>query len=102
MDSSVRQIALLDRSKFHLLQHRACAQAIRISERLPYLEVVLTSITESVTGFPAALTGRGEITTLALELRRRGGAVDHCDRSHEPVEIALGAEPPSISSVNFT
>src|SRR5262249_22382434 len=79
-------------AKLHLLQYCSAEQAIGIGELLHHLKVVIALHDREADRLAGGLHGSVEIAALALEFRRLQCAVDEAHRSHELIEVALGAK----------
>src|SRR5580692_1398963 len=78
--------------KFHLPQHGAAGEAVRVRQRLQKLEMIVGLADDQFGGFSQTLHRRKNVARLALEFRRLAGAVGENERRMQAVEMALGAE----------
>src|SRR5580692_4637362 len=75
--------------KFHLPQHGAAGEAVRVRQRLQKLEMIVGLADDQFGGLARGLNGREKIFGLALEFRRLAAAVGENERRMQAVEMAL-------------
>src|SRR5262245_6136538 len=83
--------ALSENRQLHQRERSAAARAVRVSERLAHLVMIVVRRLDQLAAFAGRPDGNGEITRLTLKFGRLIRAIGHKDRSTQLIEMALRA-----------